>query len=111
MNSKFPRTSSENLAANPKFCALFAVNPDLRTPYVQQWNLGIQHEVMRNTVFDVRYVGNKGTKLLRGFDFNQVIIRENGFLDDVIRARNERLPRARHDSISSIPDFNPGNLR
>ena len=105
---KVPRRSSENLAANPG-SALFAVNPDLRTPYVQQWNFGIQHEVMRNTVFDVRYVGNKGTKLLRGFDFNQVIVRENGFLDDVIRARsNGFLALDRFGEFD--PEFNPAIL-
>ncbi len=105
---KVPRRSSENLAANPG-SALFAVNPDLRTPYVQQWNFGIQHEVMRNTVFDVRYVGNKGTKLLRGFDFNQVIVRENGFLEDVIRARNNGfLALDRFGEFD--PEFNPAIL-
>ncbi len=105
---KVPRRSSENLAANT-LSALFAVNPDLRTPYVQQWNFGLQREVMRNTVFDVRYVGNKGTKLLRGFDFNQVIIRENGFLDDVIRARkNGFLALERFGEFD--PEFNPAIL-
>jgi hypothetical protein len=34
-----------------------------RTPYVQQWNFGIQQELARDIVFEVSYVGNKGTKL------------------------------------------------
>lgn len=34
-----------------------------RTTYVQQWNLSIQREILRDAVFEVGYIGNKGTKL------------------------------------------------
>ena len=102
---KIPRLSSENLAINPS-SALFAIDPSLRTPYVQQWNFGIQREVFRSTVIDLRYVGNKGTKLYRGFDFNQVVIRENGFLDDFLRARSNGL-LAQQRGGEFDPVFNP----
>ena len=84
---RIPRQAADNFALNP-VAAVFAVDPRLRTPYVQQWTFGIQRQVARDTVFEVRYAGNKGTKLLRGFDYNQVIIRENGFLEDFVRARS-----------------------
>ncbi len=42
-------------------------------PYVQQWHLDIQHEVVRNTVATVSYVGSKGTHLTRYRDINQVL--------------------------------------
>jgi hypothetical protein len=32
-------------------------------PYVQQWNVSVQRELMRSTVLTVAYVGNKGTHL------------------------------------------------
>lgn len=67
--------------------ALFTIDPNLRTPYVQQWNAGIQREIFRDTVAEVRYVGNKGVKLTRGIDVNQMQIFANGFLDDFNRAR------------------------
>jgi carboxypeptidase family protein len=41
-------------------------------PYVQQWHLDVQHEILRNTVATVSYVGSKGTHLTRFFDINQV---------------------------------------
>ena len=44
---------------------------DLETPYYSEWTLGIQREIMTDTVFEVRYVGNRGTKLRRVTDFNQ----------------------------------------
>jgi len=48
-----------------------AVDRNLRTPYVQQWNLGAQYEVTGNFLVEVRYVGSKGTKLLQATSFTQ----------------------------------------
>ena len=106
---KVPRNVSENQALDP-LAALFTIDPRLRTPYVQQWNFGIQHDLGWDTVFEVRYVGNKGTKLLRAFDFNQVVLRENGFLDDFLRARsNGFLAEAAGGFNPEFdPEFNPG---
>jgi hypothetical protein len=60
---------------------VYAVDPNLRTPYVQQWNLSIQREIGWNSSVTVAYVGNKGTELYRAIDLNQVEIAGNGFLD------------------------------
>jgi len=49
------------------------VDPNLRTPYVQQYNMGVQWEFMKNTVLEVGYVGNKGTKLLQVINLNQPV--------------------------------------
>jgi hypothetical protein len=48
-----------------------AVDRNLRTPYVQQWNLGGQYELSNNLLVEVRYVGSKGTKLLQATSFGQ----------------------------------------
>jgi hypothetical protein len=48
-----------------------AIQRDLRTPYMQHWNLNVQHELGRNAVLEVAYVGSKGTKLLTARDINQ----------------------------------------
>ena len=69
--------------------------------------IGIQHEVLPSTVLEVRYVGTKGTKLWRGFDLNQVILDENDFLNDFLRARsNGFLALQRNGAFN--PGFNPG---
>ncbi|HZS03447.1 MAG TPA: TonB-dependent receptor [Blastocatellia bacterium] len=83
---KVPRTISENLAINSQ-TALFTIDPKLRTPYVQQWNLSIERQILPDTIFEVRYVGNRGTKLTRGVDINQLRIFDNGFLADFQRAQ------------------------
>jgi hypothetical protein len=41
-------------------------------PYVQQWHFDVQHDVARNTVATVSYVGSKGTHLNRQTDLNQL---------------------------------------
>ena len=48
-----------------------AVDRNLVTPYVQQYNFGIQRELSTNLMLEVRYVGSKGTKLLESTAFNQ----------------------------------------
>ena len=54
---------------------------------MQQWNIGIQHE-LKGTVLSARYIGNKGSGLLRAIDYNQVLYNANGFLADFQRAQN-----------------------
>lgn len=48
-----------------------AIDPNFRDAYIQQWNLGYQREFAANMVFEVSYVGNKGTKLVKTVDINQ----------------------------------------
>lgn len=83
---KVPRKFADNYEINPQ-TAYGLVDPKLRTPYVQQWSVGIQRNLKLLTL-EARYVGNHSVKGYRAFDLNQVIIRENGFLDDFLRARN-----------------------
>ncbi|HEY5884514.1 MAG TPA: carboxypeptidase-like regulatory domain-containing protein [Pyrinomonadaceae bacterium] len=47
------------------------VDRDLKTPFVQQWNLGVQYEVTKNLMFEARYVGTRGQNLLQALAFNQ----------------------------------------
>ena len=45
--------------------------PTFRVPSYQDYNLSVQHELMRNTVMEVGYVGTKGTHLLGDVNINQ----------------------------------------
>jgi carboxypeptidase family protein/TonB-dependent receptor-like protein len=59
-----------------------AFSPDLRIGYVQSWTFGIQREIMRDTVFEARYVGNRAKKLTRLWSLNEVNTIENGFANE-----------------------------
>jgi hypothetical protein len=48
-----------------------AIDRDLKTPYVQQYNLGVQYELTKNLMFEARYVHTKGKNLLQSLAFNQ----------------------------------------
>ena len=48
-----------------------AQDANQRTPYIQQYNIGVQYELMPDVVLDVAYVGNKGTKLNGFRNLNQ----------------------------------------
>jgi outer membrane receptor protein involved in Fe transport len=45
-------------------------DPEFAAPYTQQWSLGVQRELFRNNVFEIRYVGNKGTKIFQTINAN-----------------------------------------
>jgi len=83
---KVPRTIRDNFKLAPSGNTGLP-DPTLRTPYVQEWNLSVERDV-RGFLLRARYVGNHLVKGLRSFDYNQVVIRENGFLDDFQRAQS-----------------------
>src|SRR5262249_60415853 len=57
------------------------ISPDLATPYIQQWNLSAQWEFKPNWLFEIGYVGSKGTKLLQIANQNQALdVSRVGFL-------------------------------
>jgi carboxypeptidase family protein len=58
-------------SAPPAPCEIYGVNPDIRTPYVGEWNLDLQHAITNNLSIDIGYVGNHGTKLLGKLNYNQ----------------------------------------
>lgn len=53
--------------------AVQGIYPDrfMRTPYVQQYSLGFQYEIFRDTQLEVNYVGSLGRKLTRFRNVNQ----------------------------------------
>lgn len=81
-----PRTIEQNLALS-QTPTLFTTEFNLKTPYAEQWNFGIEREIMKDTALSVGYVGNRGVQLTRGLDTNQIIIFQNGFFQDFLRAQ------------------------
>lgn len=83
---KVPRTLLDQLTLS-QTPTLFTTEFNLKTPYAEQWNFGVEREIFKDTALSVGYVGNRGVQLTRGLDTNQVIIFQNGFLQDFLRAQ------------------------
>ncbi|HTC50209.1 MAG TPA: carboxypeptidase regulatory-like domain-containing protein [Candidatus Aquilonibacter sp.] len=49
----------------------FSVDPKMRTPYIQNFNLNLQQQLGSKTVLQVGYVGSIGIKLFQFLDINQ----------------------------------------
>jgi hypothetical protein len=63
----------DSLALSSRVQGADAINPNLRTPYLQQWNLGLEGE-LAGFVIGGRYVGNRLVGGLRGIDVNQITL-------------------------------------
>jgi hypothetical protein len=87
----FPSTASTGL---PTY---FGLDQHLPTPYVQQWNAGFQRELPKGILFELAYVGSKGTDLGRFRRFNTALHTETG----------ENLPPRPGDlqSLHTFPDL------
>lgn len=56
-------------------------DPNIKQPYVQEWNFGVQRELGRSNVLEVRYVGSRSVHQWIAQDPNEVNIFENDFLN------------------------------
>lgn len=76
-------------------------NPHLRSPYVQNWVLGVQRGLPGNVVLQVNYVGNKATHVWHYQNISETNIFENGFLTEFQNAQNN-LAIANGISVSQL---------
>jgi len=53
---------------------VFFVDPHLRTPYIYQYNLSIQHELLPNLTLETNYVGSSSHKLTDLVDANPFVL-------------------------------------
>jgi hypothetical protein len=83
-----PLSQVNNFILTQSSTGLFTFDPNMRTPYVQQWSFGIERELTPTMSIAARYVGNHAVKLRRGLDFAQVDIFSNGMMDEFLRAQS-----------------------
>ncbi len=82
-----------------------AIDRDLKTPLIQQWNLGIQQDLFKDWVVEARYVGTRGQQLLLAVGFNQPYDLNDPTTPEYIYAR---LNRAR--GIAAVPGVSERTL-
>ena len=87
----FPQQWAANLPASTLSFgqnSFFAMNPNIRYPYVEDWNFGIQRQIGSASAIEVRYVGNMGMHTWMSYNLNEVNIFENGFLKEFQSAQS-----------------------
>ncbi len=55
-------------------------DPNLKTPYVENWSFGIQRQLPGNFVLEADYVGNRSLRGWMNYNLNEINATSNGFL-------------------------------
>ncbi len=66
----FPSTA----LSDPNTPELYSIQPNLRTPYNQQWHFGVQYQMPADTMLDVSYAGSRGLKLFGFYNGNEAAL-------------------------------------
>lgn len=82
-----PRSDVDNYISSSGAAGFWTVEPNLKTPYVQQWSFGFERELPGRWAIETRYVANRANKLIQAYDINEVNIFENGFLNEFLAAK------------------------
>ncbi|HEY0876750.1 MAG TPA: TonB-dependent receptor [Vicinamibacterales bacterium] len=61
---------------------ILAFDPNLQVPYSQTWTGGWQRKLTRDTAVEIRYVGTRSLQSWQNYNYNEINIIENGFLDE-----------------------------
>jgi carboxypeptidase family protein len=58
------------------------VDPNIKQPYTESWNFGIQRQIGQSRALELRYIGNRSLRQWMTINQNEVNIFENGFLKE-----------------------------
>jgi hypothetical protein len=107
-----PNTWSPVITADQQFGGTYnTINPNIRQPYVQQWNFGIQREIRGGNAIEVNYVGNLTLHSWLSVNQNEVNIFENGFLQEFKNAQNNlAINRANGKGATPFNNGLPGQV-
>jgi hypothetical protein len=57
-------------------------DPDLEVPFTQSWTASFQRSLSRDMAVELRYVGNRNMSAWTDENWNELVLFENGFLDE-----------------------------
>jgi hypothetical protein len=64
----------DGVGSDPSPCNILGTSPNLKTPFVVNYNLSVSHQFGSDISVQVAYVGNKGYRLLSFEDINQAAL-------------------------------------
>jgi hypothetical protein len=65
-----PNPAPPSFPLPPPLGTVHSLDANIRTPYIQEWNATVEHQLPSQFVLRAAYVGSKGTDLYRGRDYN-----------------------------------------
>ncbi|MFN0122134.1 MAG: hypothetical protein ACKV2V_16700 [Blastocatellia bacterium] len=81
------------------------IHPNIKAPYMQQWSLNTQYEVMKGVALDVRYVGSRGVGLIGRFNVAQAVDPRVTPVNGFTNIRDNNHTTANPDGALINPDF------
>jgi len=87
-NGSFPVSQVTNWINSGGSANLTAFDQNLHVPYVLEWSLGVQRELVKHTTFEARYVGNHAVKQFRNYSINEQSWNNTGLLQEFVNAQN-----------------------
>ena len=101
-----------NSLIDPNTPTLYSIDGHLKTPYTQQWHLGVQRELAKETVLEMSYAGSKGSRLYGFYNGNQAVPTANSSLPTAPRRPDPNIDTA-IDTLRSniISNYNSLQLR
>jgi len=84
----FPVSQINNWLISNGGASMIDYDKNLVTPYVLEWSVGIQRDLGKRWVGEVRYFGNHAVKQYRTWSFNQLDLTNNGVLTTFQNAQN-----------------------
>jgi hypothetical protein len=79
--------SQSDFTFNSSAPPITGIDRNIKQPYVQSWNLGIQRSLGHNLALEIRYNGNRSLHQWIAIDPNEVNMFENGFLAEFKNAQ------------------------
>ena len=83
-------------------------DPNIQVPYSDSWTVGFARALGRRAAFEIRYIGTRNREQWRNYNFNEVNIIENGFIDEFRKAQANLYANAAAGRGKTFAYFGPG---
>ena len=84
-----------------------AFTPNLKLGYVESFTFGVQRELNKDMVVEVRYVGNRGHRLWRQIDINETDVLSNNFINEFRLAQQNLIANSNAGRFGCSVNQNP----
>ena len=85
--TSYQATAPESEFTFQQSTPVYGLSPNVKQPYAESWNFGIQRGFRRAMALEIRYTGNRTLHQWIDIDPNEVNIFENGFLQQFKNAQ------------------------